>query len=96
MELRNIGIALLALLLAAMAIVPLVSAAEEQTHAAGSTAIQPDIDPNYHPVRYGILDEPPFVKVTKNPNDNQEQIEFVYALVSKEWLATNGLTDSNG
>ncbi len=96
MELRKISIALLALLLAAMAMVPLVSAAEEQTHAAGNTAIQPDIDPNYHPVRYGILDEPPFAKVTNNPNDNKEQIEFVYVLVSKEWLAKNGLTDSNG
>ncbi|MFA4878098.1 MAG: hypothetical protein WC586_11865 [Methanoregula sp.] len=96
MQLRNLSIVLLALLLAAMAMVPMVSAAEEQTPAPGSTAIPPDIDPNYHPIRYGILDEPPFAKVTKNPNDNKEQIEFVYVLVSKDWLATNGLTDSNG
>ena len=93
MQIRKLSIVLLALLLAAMAMVPMVSAAEERSNREVSGTTQPVIDPNYNPVQYGIADEPPFAKVTVNPNDNKGQIEFVYALVSKDWLNTNGLID---
>jgi hypothetical protein len=88
------SIILLALLLAAM--VPAVSAAGEQSGIEVNQIAQPVIDPDYHPDDYGILDEPPFAKATINPDDNKEQIKFVYALVSEKWLKTNGLVDGNG
>ncbi|MDO9323571.1 MAG: hypothetical protein Q7T80_01285 [Methanoregula sp.] len=94
MKHMKICIVLLALLMATMAMVPMVSA-EEKSRVEEIRTIQPVIDPNYNPVEYGIADEPPFAKVTVNPNDNKGQIEFVYVLVSKEWLKTNGLTDKN-
>ena len=85
------GVILMALLLAAMIMVPMVSAAEQiaQDNSQQTVSIPTR-------VQYGVLDEPPFANVTVNPDDNKQQIEFVYVLVQQKWLDTQGSIDKNG
>ncbi|MGB7787237.1 hypothetical protein [Methanoregula sp.] len=93
MNLRKMSVVLLALLLAAMAMVPIVYAESQSGQlsgqATGSVA-------SSAPVQYGVFDEPPFAKVTVNPDDNKEQFEFIYALVEQKWLKTEGRTGKDG
>jgi len=95
MKTLKIGIILLALLLAAMAMVPMVSAELQSTVKVNQTTGSNTVNGNV-PIQYGILDEPPFGKVTVNPNDNKEQIEFIYTLVQQKWLDTQGRLSKDG